>query len=150
MLHSENRSLNACIGDTKIRIAKGAVVVICSNETDDLAVLCLHERKAGDVELKIRGTRIFLRCSEQAIICDQDSGNANFNRVPIRNQRREILPEKQTLSLSQFSIPAALTHFQIEKKLKATGKEKQLAAILKNAAVVHTAFASKGPFIMPP
>lgn len=149
LIHSDQKDMTASIASAKVLIAKGSIVIIARSENNELSVLCLHERKSGDVELIAKGKRIRLHSSEQAVLSNESSKSANSMSVAIRNQKQEALPENHILTLSQFSIPSAIFHYQIDQKLRKAGKEKELAAILKNAAVIQTAFQHKGPFKLP-
>ena len=163
LIHSDKKDLTATIDSATIHIARGSVVVVAARPGQSFSVFCLHESKAGDVEMKTKGKRIVLRSSEQAVVC-HDAANTNgtalavksntqvpakmLEPVAIRNLRSEDL-EEDRLYVGQFSIANAISHFQIDQQLKSVKKDKELAVILKDAAVIHTVFSSRGPFKLP-
>jgi hypothetical protein len=147
MMVSSKKELRAKAGSARVFVAKGAAAFVVNNGRD-VCILSLHEGKLGDVSVLVDGQEISLRAGEQAVITNSASSDwsvvSPLPNIPIRSQREHCVGHARVL-VAEYSIAAALSSLQSVRNLAKSNSD-TYTRILKNAAVLQTMSAKKGPY----
>lgn len=140
-------------GNATIKIAGGAMVHVMRNG-DDILICDMHDAHSGDVEVSVSGTRVLLAPGQQLVVTSKnavDFSAINPNQaVAYRNATTLDLGNGMTGYLSEVSLLSALRAYPGIQRLATSNSPKErrlLAQMMKNAAIISSTQAHKGPYI---
>jgi len=151
LLSAAKHDLEAEAGAVHVHVARGASAFVVNNGRD-VTVLSLHEQASGDVNVLAGGERITLRMGEQVVITSSASDLVDINPtagITVRNEKERKLADGVRAITCEFSLASAISNLHALRRLAHSPDRHDRAVFtkfLKNAAVLQTMTAGKGPY----
>jgi hypothetical protein len=151
LLNAQEQDISVKCGHAKILVKKGATAYLI-NDGRKLSILALDDKHIGDISISASGSLLNLKVGERV---ELESSAAvqyaaqNSARLALRNRSEIRLANGAAATVSEFSIPYAVSQFAVLHNLKnssddsARGLYKRL---LKNAIILQALGAKRGMY----